>query len=332
MKSLKFIFFALVGVLILTGCENFEDLSNNGNRNSKIKSADNFEYDLVYRWAPVHHQDVDVTGSHGLKGKADYITAVNFDNDWNAKNNWQNIENHSAKAHCYYSVVETGSHWYIIYAFFHPRDWTDNWFLYYWDEHENDLEGLLAIVEKDGSLYGKLQAMVTVFHSDFYSYNMSGGSIQGNNEDVDGTITMEKFDGEHHPVTAQEAKGHGLKAYPYVKIRGGDGVVYYPSYAGIAEQPEHANDRNVSYKLVNIFEPDGLWEQRFNKDLFTSPTGSFQKSEGNGSANPPWNWDDGDDGATYRGEMATDPVNLVKIYFKGFDSFSDTYTSNRYVQ
>jgi hypothetical protein len=33
---------------------------------------------LALRWAPIHYQDVDVTGSHGLSGKADYITAINF--------------------------------------------------------------------------------------------------------------------------------------------------------------------------------------------------------------------------------------------------------------
>ena len=35
-------------------------------------------------------------------------------------------------------------------------------------------------------------------------------------------------DGVPHPVTAQEAKGHGLKARPHYDING-DGVVYYPS-------------------------------------------------------------------------------------------------------
>jgi hypothetical protein len=34
------------------------------------------------------------------------------------------------------------AHWYILYAFFHPQDWTDTPFD---QEHENDLEGLLVI-------------------------------------------------------------------------------------------------------------------------------------------------------------------------------------------
>jgi hypothetical protein len=28
---------------------------------------------LAYRWAPVHYQDVDQTGSHALGGRSDYV-------------------------------------------------------------------------------------------------------------------------------------------------------------------------------------------------------------------------------------------------------------------
>src|SRR5262245_25780440 len=45
---------------------------------------------LALRWAPVHYQDVDQTGSHALGGTADYITRIDFDGDWNARNNWDN--------------------------------------------------------------------------------------------------------------------------------------------------------------------------------------------------------------------------------------------------
>ncbi|HMG24299.1 MAG TPA: hypothetical protein VK607_23350, partial [Kofleriaceae bacterium] len=34
---------------------------------------------LALRWAPVHYQDVDQTGSHALGGQADYIAAYDFD-------------------------------------------------------------------------------------------------------------------------------------------------------------------------------------------------------------------------------------------------------------
>lgn len=316
--------------LFFVSCEDkFADLEEN-NIETSLKSATS-EYDLVYRWAPVHYQDTDVTGSHGLSGKGDYVTAINYDGDWNALNNWDNLPNKSAKAHCYYSVVETSTHWFIIYAFFHPRDWTDNWFLYHWDEHENDLEGCLSIIKKDGSTYGQFQGMITVFHNDFYSFTPNGSPLQGNKEDIDGTVSYKDYDGKRHPKTAQECRGHGLKAHPYCKINGGDGVIYYPSYNGTAEEPSNANDRNVKYKLVDIFQSGGLWDQRTNTNLFQDNQKVFKRNNGNGHANAPWNWDDHNDGGSYAGEFANDPVKLVKHYFKNLGNCSNTYTKNKYV-
>jgi hypothetical protein len=286
-----------------------------------------FKASLALRWAPVHYQDTDVTGDHGLKGKADYLTAINYDGDWSGTNNWNNLPNYAAAAHGYYSVVETSTHWFVTYAFFHPRDWTDNVLAYKLDEHENDLEGLLAVVKKDGSTYGNLQAIVTVAHTDFYSYVPAGSPLQANQEDTDGTLSLEAVNGELHPVTAQEAKGHGLKAYPYYKLNG-DGIKYFPS-ATVAGVPTSADDRNVQYKLVDIFATGGLWDQRNNMALFTSAAGGFVKSYGNGGANAPWAWDDSND-VPGRGELATDPAKLVNSYFKNLGSFSLTYLDNKY--
>src|SRR5215510_14148350 len=73
---------------------------------------------LALRWAPVHNQDVDQTGSHALGGASDYITRVDYDGDLTATNNWDNAGRFSLPAYAYSSVVETSSHWFIIYMFF----------------------------------------------------------------------------------------------------------------------------------------------------------------------------------------------------------------------
>lgn len=290
-----------------------------------------FTHELAKRWAPINRQDVDATGDHGLGGKCDYITAINFDGDWVATNNWDNIASsyYEPTAHCYYSVTETSTHWFILYAFFHPRDWTDIFFLYGIDEHENDLEGVLLVVTRDGSTYGDLQAAVTVYHSDFYSYLESGSYFEENYESADGTLIMETYNGELHPVVAQESKGHGLKAYPDIDIDG-DGVIYYPSMNDIAEAPSDNYDTDVKYKLVDIFEDGGLWDQRYNTSLFESPTGGFLSSEGDGNANPPWNWNDNDDDLP-TGYLANYPASLVAEYFTELSTYSFLYTSNDYV-
>jgi hypothetical protein len=63
---------------------------------------------------------------------------------------------------------------------------------------------------------------------------------------VDGTLQLASspHDG-FQPVTAQESKGHGLKARPYYDIQGGDGIVYFPATS--SETPSSVNDRDVKY-------------------------------------------------------------------------------------
>lgn len=292
-------------------------------------SVSTFTSQLAYRWAPVHYQDVDQTGTYALGGKSDYITATNFDNDWVATNNWNNIASSPANAVVYYSVVETSTHWFITYAFFHPRDWTDIFFLYQADQHENDLEGYTSIIKKDGSTYGAIQGIVTVSHSDFFSFVPSGSPLTGNQESVDGTLSFETYDGQSHPVTAQEAKGHGLKAHPYYNIVG-DGIKYYPSATGVSEAPSNPDDRDVKYKLVNVFEANGMWDQRFNTQFFYDAGGGVISGMWDGHANAPWAWNDGNDGDVQGGEIATDPAKMFNIYFSNLGTFSTTYVVNWY--
>jgi hypothetical protein len=324
----------LLSLLILgSGCtfEVGEDVDSTSAALSASNPADRAA--LALRWAPIHYMDVDQTGGHALGGRSDYLANVDFDGDWNARNNWENAGSFSLRGHGYYSVVETASHWFIVYMFFHPRDWTD---FFFDTEHENDSEGVLFAVARDGSTYGSLKAAVTVAHSDFFSFVPAGSGWTSGGESVDGALQLASFAGAAHPVTAQEAKGHGLKARPFYDIRG-DGIVYFPS-ATVAEVPSTPDDRDVLYKLVDIFAAGGLWERRAQSPLFAS-FGSFAGDTGGGcgggaigcstnAANAPWGWDDGNDGPVLRGELATDPAKLAEEYFNVPEGLSVGYTWN----
>ena len=307
--------------------------------NPKI-SVDHQE--LAYRYAPIHYQDVDVTGSQGLDGLGDFITAFDFDGNFHGIDNWDNTPYYTLYAHAYYSVVETATHWFLVYAFFHPRDWVDN---SYSGSHENDLEGLLVIVERPNaahqSAFGELLGIVTVFHNHFFSFVPAGSRLQDGEEDIDGVLSFEDHDGALHPMTAQESKGHGLKAWPYVgsedgDFRGGDGIRYYPSLT-TAGVPRNANDRAVPYRLVDIHEPGGLWDRRFDPDTFAD-FGVFVGDDHNfwsgpNKAHAPWKWDDGDDGGAYdvpSGALALDPAWVMSVYFSGYGELDRAYTFNPY--
>ncbi len=281
--------------------------------------------DLAYRWAPIHHQDTDASDFD-----ADYLSAINFDGDWNPLNNWENQRNTSLlRAYVYYSITETRTHWFIGYAFYHPRDWSD--ILGGTDaEHENDLEGILLTVRKDGSPYGALEAMVTVFHNDFYSYKPANSRFGAGQEDIDGKVRMDSYGGVARPTTFQQAKGHGIQAWDGSDFPGHDGIVYYPSRSS-AEVPDGGNDRFVQYTLIDIFAPGEIWDRRFESQLFAE-WGVFRGDEGHdNAAQAPWRWDDHNDGAALTGgELATDPARLIDSYFDNVAPFSRLYTNNRY--
>lgn len=293
------------------------------------------EFELAFYWAPVHYQDVDrtgaLTGDHSLGGRSDYITAIDFDGDWNTRNNWENADDYPLLAFVYYSVVETVDHWYVVYAFYHPRDWDD----YATEEHENDLEGFLAIVRKDGTRYGHLDGIVTVYHRDFYSYTPEDSQLRSGRESVDGTLAIQL---SHRPVTTQQPKGHGLKAWPYVSMGGEDYIIYYPSRS-IAEEPSSPYDHFVEYRLVDIFEPGGLWDRRCLDETFADwgtfagdtagNCGSGETWCASDSANAPWRWNDHDDDLV-AGVITHMPAALTANYFSWTGVASGRYLSNPY--
>jgi len=282
--------------------------------------------ELAQRWAPIHHQDTDSSDYD-----ADYLTKINFDGEWTMNNNWDNQPTPLSRltGHGYYSIAETSTHWFLIYAFYHPRDWSEACTSL--NCHENDLEGVLLTIRKNGTAYGRLEAAITVAHTDFYSYVPAGSSFVSGRESVDGTLLTETWGGAAHPSTFQEAKGHGIKRWDGGAPPGGDGVVYQPTTAVNGELPSSGNDRTVAYGLSDIFATSGLWAHRNDSATFAS-YGTFRGDNyKDNAANAPWRWDDGNDGSDLQaGIMATDPAYLVQQYFDGTGSFSLTYIRNPY--
>jgi len=215
---------------------------------------------LAEHWAPVIYQDTDNTCAI-----ADYITRFDFDTvdpnepDFDGTNNWENLSNdcQTAKfnpdAYVYYWVVETPTNWFIGYALFHPRDWTElcsDLFC-----HENDMEGILLTVARDGSKFGQFLLMNTRVHYWFNSYQDKNALPSS---DVTGAFNCDKYDADSdqciegyddvqfeadHPLIYVEAKGHpirGAKRWETDGFPGGDGVKYI--YTGTPEMPNSGNE------------------------------------------------------------------------------------------
>lgn len=297
--------------------------------------------DLAYHYAPVHYQDADSD-----RYRSDMLTRIDFDGDWAMNDNWEACSALASNPQpfVYYSVASTSTHWYILYAFYHPQDWTDTIFD---QEHENDLEGMIAIVYRDGTQYGRLEGIVTVAHTDHYSYTPAGSHFTANAEDIDGTLST--INGSH-PLTFQEAKGHGLYGYGSGHSEDGDGIWYYPSqpFLGYETSTAPATPTSVGgdanpvayYSLIDIFASGGLWSRRFDSSTFAKfgtflgdtggGCGSGGSSCGSNSANAPWGWDDGNDGPVFPGELTFDPAHLVSRYFNTTTALSRDYDCNLY--
>jgi hypothetical protein len=312
-----------------------------------------FAADLALHYAPIIYQDTDDSDA-----EADYITRFDYDGNDVADDNWDNFDANrdDLRAVVYFSVVETARYWFLVYAFFHPRDWTDGNFE---QEHENDLEGTLTIVEKDDTEFGKLVGILTVFHLDFFSYTPEGSPLRDGEEDVDGTLSMESWQGSPHPRITIEAKGHGVKAWPFAGDFSGnadeDGVIYRPDRSPSLPDvlPTSGNDRDVRYSLQNLIPFPGLWARQLqqaslNRDeagtyaTWGTLKGNESGTCGDGilvtcaedSANLPWRWDDGDDGDSEdiaAGLLALDPAEIADRYFNGMTSQAE-YVDNGYLE
>lgn len=282
--------------------------------------------ELAYHWAPIHYQDIN---KKEAQGKKDFITSVDRNGVWDVSGNWK-VGSYPLAAWAYYSVVSTKSHHYLTYAFYHPLDWDRG-------EDRNDLEGVLLIIRQDGTAWGRLEAAVVGWHSHFHAYFpkdtplVSGCKIEKQDH-----CWIQWKDGR--VKTSQEWGGHGFGFYPAYVREKDDAVIYMPSRttAGIPPFVRDCTHEVVPYRLADIHAPGGLWDHRYDPKVF-NPGKKYLEFVG-GHGNPPWAWDDEDDGGLcLRGAWTHDPALLAQYYFKPKDPsvrpweyFNREYTRNPY--
>lgn len=284
--------------------------------------------------------------------KADYLTGWDYDSDLDPLNNWNNLNRGDVdlRGRVYYWVLETQSHWFIGYGFFHPRDWgeagviqcTANQDVTRLGCHENDMEGALIAVQRSSeSAYGDFLTMETISHSgilSFKDYQRSPSSqISGhfplcNNRVCD----VEFLDGTSHPFVYIEAKSHAVSGAIRSGPRweqnfpGGDGVLYFPT--GVGQVPVSGDDRRGAYELVDIVT---LWELRNDDSIFTTETtgtgGKFLGDDGAANtASPPWRWADPDRPDTGPGVLFLDPALWMNVVHDGAVPWPMKYVARSY--
>lgn len=336
----------------------------------------NRDEQVAARFAPVFYQAL------GDKPRSDFITNFDFDNDWRGDNNWDHADSreYQLRAFVYYSLTETATHFFIHYAVFHPRDYkggerkgtllseliregakrggrydptglADEAAL----AHENDLEGCLLVVAKNGiELSSARVVFIEAFHHNNFSRYVAGESAKG--------FSAAKLEGDR-PLLYIEPKGHGIEAYSgdQKQVAGKDFLRYV--YTGIAtnqtdeiavcrDLESSGCNESVGYDLIPL---STLWAKASGEANATygrsCDYGQVEISVGGKNnravpkkikvgkvgcaflgkvgaenmARPPWAWFDKDERNRPVGRWFFDPATTIRTDFSLEKSFSVTY-------
>ncbi len=307
-----------------------------------------FYYELASYWAPDLYQDT------WYYPEGDYITAFDGDGDWRGANNLESLKAGRFapyNAYVYYQVIETRTHYLVIYEVFHPFDY-DHPLLKCIEStyHENDTEATMVIVQKTKQdKFGRFRGFETRPHGYTRYYSLDPHV----RPPLFKLIEKPSLRDGHHPEIYIQGGGHGpyaLHAREHGLIfRHGfvsdTGVVY--RYTGEAQTPEGPDDRDVGYELLAVDGKRGFWTHRCRREAFDNRS-EYQPPQGrpgiprellcdDGKLPFSLNGDDeGDSGRVDAGglpwrHLTPDPAHLVDKTWKFPENFSTEYIYNPFL-
>lgn len=184
-------------------------------------------------------------------GRQDIPTAMDFDGDDLAKDNWEDLPRYELLPTVYYTIIETDTHYFATYHLYHPRDWA-RLSLGVQDTHEGDGENIQVVAEKSTMTPVLL---TTQAHYDMWSYASLAGPIHHGRETLrsDFEITT------GHPVVYVESGGHGIygshdpRAANRLAHQAAPVVTYRPAHANeTIREPGAPWNESAPYRLVSL--------------------------------------------------------------------------------
>lgn len=291
-------------------------------------SESQFAFELAKKFAPIIIQKVGVTS------EIDRPVPYNFDGNLDPLDNWENIASYRGICSVYFSVISTETHLFIYYLFYYPRHYSiPERIGFAW---ENDWSGVMMTLERKGMDYLPV-ALETATYQGFNQYALSH-TVFPNVEDIEGQavtwngrpiLEISAYEHVPRPITPAELKNQETLSY-HGFVLTPDG--FTPSYL-----PAFLQTLCIPYRLLSFFEE--IWKQ---KELIG--TGSFEFVKGwelpsfiagdNVTPNrcqPPWAWDDPDDGAVKAGMWFLDPARTMEEHLNFSKELSLWYTYNPYL-
>lgn len=213
------------------------------------------------------------------------------------------------RAYVYYSVIQTRTHDFVMYAWYHPVDWKKI------GSHSNDLEGAMVVAERES---GRVVIVAAIEHLDINAGRLDEYGLPMSTSRNRENEPYLWYKNPRRPLLYVEAMGHGVWLNSHIRQfePAWDGTIEYqpvdelgkerhvpPLWGDEASDAYRDRDERVkvAYELLPMLEPGEeycLWN-RF-KDI--RPDGSIGMS-------PPWNWThSGDRGLASPGEWFLDPA------------------------
>jgi hypothetical protein len=300
------------------------------------RAADANHRELAEHYAPVVFQESRST-------VLDFITSFDYDGDWKGDNNWRNAYLFDLTGHVYYSVIESTSHYFITYAFYHRARL-----------HRAAVRGLRAedrarerhggctiTIEKDGQRVRQSRCCSRRWRTT-YSSSTRTATTAGCRP------AASKIDGAMQFVDGRPADlCRGRRARREIAQSPADGVraTTFPASSTATRARRRCRqqpDPNATYDLEAI--EDTLWARRFDvgstfccADSYamnggtTSSVGSALNGPiGGCAAKPPWGWDQADDKIA-KGDWFRDPLKAYPTQLR-IQNFTGTYVHNPYLE
>lgn len=284
--------------------------------------------EIATHYAPEVHAAVNVLISSS--GKGDFISAVDFDGDMSAQNNWEHMTDAPLLAVVYWSVQETEAYYFVGYDFYHPRDDAEIWL----DKHENDFEGIMLAVPKAEGAFLPPVCMYAQGHGGVFFYGdglaVAADSHYGGILALDGDrpVIYVAPNGtlSHAGHSIESDAGHSL----YWSV-GNSGIRYY--HGGEAQTPltfKGPYDSNpCSYRLEPLLS---LWTHRngpYGERYIFASYGAFAGDNYRANAaNPAWAWRN-KTAFGFSGSFLSDPAWTFSRAICNM-GFSADYTFNPY--
>lgn len=261
---------------------------------------------VAERWAPHIYQAIgDTTGGNP---NVDLPTTVDFDGNLRARDNKSRARLNSTRntAAVYYNVLETKTHYFVVYALYYPLRLTEQ------GDYEHDFAGAVLVVDKATDALVLVDGVKVQTGADTnLGFKPSTSSVNG----VGAPQQFDEFDaaaledGTHYPMFVPAGE-HEACAFPvdgnvpYCLHNGGEfpgaGVWLKPGqgqrYADAVDavDPLYPNDGNtyqeMTYELVPL--PSTLWVRRtdvgsellYQATQIYSPSGEDRPSMTSGGA------------------------------------------------